>query len=267
MDTVNDAAAGALVSGAAPALAALLSGHVASSQIQISLFTEADEPAPPVRAAREPDLKKLRKRAVQQQGHEQRAQLRALQLERERYNQENHKRIAARDNVDDALETLERKDRQFHRIALAWACIGALSLVMGALYFGSLTFLRPAPGAPLTWEYIAFCLSRGVPALAVLGLLTAYAFKFSMSYLRESLKYADRRHAIHYGKLVLETYGPQLGEPQFRQAFEHWNLSGEGRFPRPPDELGNGPLSIDFTAIAETFARGVRKPEPGPKQA
>lgn len=180
METVNETASSGLAAGAAPALAALLSSHVSSSQIQISLFAEADEPAaaPQARPTRELEVKKLRKRAVQQEGQiddyrqqlltekklldDHRALVRELQLEKERYTLENHKRIASRDNVDDALETLARKDLQCQRISMAWACIGALSLIMGGLYFGSLTFLRPAPEAPLTWEYIAFCLSRGV---------------------------------------------------------------------------------------------------------
>lgn len=284
LNAAQETPAAGLASGAAPALAALLSGHVSSSQIQISLFTEADDPvaASPGRPSREVELRKLRKRTVLQEGQlddyrqrlttekrqldDQRALVRDLQQEKERYTDEYQKHLASRDNVDDALDTLDRKDTQFHRIAVVWACIGALSLAMAGLYFGSLTFLRPAAEAPVTWEYIAFCLSRGVPALAVLGLLAAYAFKLSRSYFRESLRYADRRHAIQYGKLYMDTYGPRIDAPAFKEAFQNWNLRGEDQPAPPSDELGNGPLSIDFTAIAEKLAGAARKPDAWKKE-
>jgi hypothetical protein len=48
--------------------------------------------------------------------------------------------------------------------------------------------------------------------------------------MREALKNADRRHAINFGKFYLESYGAAAEWSQVKEAFEHWNITGENAF-------------------------------------
>jgi hypothetical protein len=114
-----------------------------------------------------------------------------LQQEKERYNAENRKKIeeTSKDYVSDALDTLETKEKQFHKISKIWSGIGAGSLVVGLIFFGviTLTSVLSFP-AVITWEFIVFSVFKGVVALTFAAALAKYAFLFSSSYMREALK-------------------------------------------------------------------------------
>lgn len=57
-----------------------------------------------------------------------------------------------------------------------------------------------------------------------------YAFIFSNSYMHESLKNSERRHAINFGKFYLEAYGANASWEQVKEAFQHWNISNDSAF-------------------------------------
>lgn len=171
-----------------------------------------------------------------------------LQQEKERYNAENRKKIeeTSKDYVSDALDTLETKEKQFHKISKIWSGIGAGSLVVGLIFFGviTLTSVLSFP-AVITWEFIVFSVFKGIVALTFTAALAKYAFLFSSSYMREALKNADRRHAINFGKFYLESYGAAAEWSQVKEAFEHWNITGENAF-SPKNEK-----SVDIPALAK----------------
>lgn len=156
-----------------------------------------------------------------------------LQQEKERYNAENRRKIeeTSKDYVSDALDTLDTKERQFHLISKIWSGIGAGSLVIGLIFFGVVT-ISSVLSFPetITWEFIVFSVFKGLVALTFAAALAKYAFLFSSSYMREALKNADRRHAINFGKFYLESYGAAAEWSQVKEAFEHWNITGENAF-------------------------------------
>lgn len=171
-----------------------------------------------------------------------------LQQEKERYNAENRKKIekTSKDYVSDALDTLETKEKQFHKISKIWSGIGAGSLVVGLIFFGVITVTSVLSfPAIITWEFIVFSIFKGVVALTFAAALAKYAFLFSSSYMREALKNADRRHAINFGKFYLESYGAAAEWSQVKEAFEHWNITGENAF-SPKNEK-----SLDIPALAK----------------
>jgi hypothetical protein len=165
-----------------------------------------------------------------------------LQQEKERYNEESRKKIerTSKDYVADALDTLDKKERQFHLISKIWSGIGAGALVAGISFFiyVSLSSALSLP-SQITWEFFAFTVFKGLVAVALLAGLAKYSFLFSSSYMQEALKNADRRHAINFGKFYLESYGAAAEWSQVKEAFEHWNITGANAFSRsddsPPD--------------------------------
>jgi hypothetical protein len=158
-----------------------------------------------------------------------------LQQEKDRYTEESRKKIerTSKDYVAHALDTLDRKEKEFHRISKLWAGLGAGALVVAIGFFGFVTlssaFLLPQQ---VTWEFLVFSIFKGLVAVALLAGLAKYSFLFSGSYMQEALKNADRRHAINFGKFYLESYGAAADWAQVKEAFEHWNISGSNAFSR-----------------------------------
>jgi hypothetical protein len=169
-----------------------------------------------------------------------------LQQEKERYNEESRKKIerTSKDYVVDALDILDRKEKQFHLISKVWSAVGAIALIAGLLFFAYVTISSVISiPSPVTWEFITFSIVKGLIAIALLAGLAKYAFLFSNSYMREALKNADRRHAINFGKFYLESYGAAADWSQVKEAFEHWNIAAANAFTRPDD------LSVDVSAL------------------
>lgn len=158
-----------------------------------------------------------------------------LEHEKERYNEESRKKIerTSKDYVADALEILDKKETQFHRISKTWSGVGAIALVGSIGFFAYITLssVVSLPN-PITWEFVAFSVFKGLVAVALLAGLAKYSFLFSSSYMQEALKNADRRHAINFGKFYLESYGAAAEWSQVKEAFEHWNIAGSNAFTR-----------------------------------
>jgi hypothetical protein len=112
---------------------------------------------------------------------------------------------------------------------------------------------------PITWEFIAFSVFKGLVAVALLAGLAKYSFLFSSSYMQEALKNADRRHAINFGKFYLESYGAAAEWSQVKEAFEHWNITGSNAFKR-----SDGSMS-DISALEKAVALIERATKAMPK--
>ncbi|XZG70386.1 hypothetical protein ACTSKR_00615 [Chitinibacteraceae bacterium HSL-7] len=185
-----------------------------------------------------------------------------LSREKERYNEESRKKIEAtsKDYVADALETLDKKEAQFHKISKIWSVIGATSLA-GSIYFFAHITLSSATSLPnpITWEFLVFSIFKGLIAVALLAGLAKYSFLFSNSYMQEALKNADRRHAINFGKFYLESYGAAAEWSQVKEAFEHWNITGSNAFKRSDDDMPDILALEKAVALVERASKAMPK--------
>lgn len=181
--------------------------------------------------------------------------LHELHKEKERYNEKSREKIelTSKDYVSEALDLLSTKEKEFHNRSKAWGGIGAFALVAGMVFFGYITIasLESIPN-PVTWEFITFAVCKGLIVVLLFAALAKYSLIFSNAYMTESLKNADRRHAINFGKFYLESYGAAADWTQIKEAFEHWNISGENAFSRSENN------KLDVTAI-EKLATVIEK--------
>lgn len=179
----------------------------------------------------------------------------ALEQEKELYQEENRKRLeqTSKKYVSDAIDLLSKKETEFHTSSKWWAKIGAGSLLFGIAFFGYVTIssFNNLP-ATITWEFITFSICKGLIAVALFAGLSKYSLLFSNSYMREALKNADRRHAINFGKFYLESYGAAADWGQIKEAFEHWNITGDNAFTK--SEEGQ----LDVTSL-EKVASAIEK--------
>lgn len=183
-----------------------------------------------------------------------------LQQEKERYNEESRRKIekTSKDYVADALDTLDRKETQFHRISKIWSCVGAGALIGGVSLFAYVTFTSVVSlPSQITWEFLAFSVFKGLIAITLLAALAKYSFLFSSSYMQEALKNADRRHAINFGKFYLESYGAAADWSQVKEAFEHWNISGANAFTRSDDAVPDVSALEKAVALIERAGKAL----------
>jgi hypothetical protein len=162
-------------------------------------------------------------------------EMESLALEKERLTKESREKIeqTSQNYVEDALELLSTKESQFHTISKIWSGIGASCLVVAVIFFVVVTFKYGAQDADqVTWQFLIFTLFKGLVTVGLLAAIAKYAYLFSSSYMHESLKNADRRHAINFGKFYLQSYGAAADWSEVKEAFEHWNISGSNAFTR-----------------------------------
>jgi hypothetical protein len=194
---------------------------------------------------RKDDVDRLQSKLAQREAYLAQA-LQVLEHEKARYNEESRKQIEgkSRDYVSDALNSLDKKAKDFHLLSIIWSSIGALSLLVGLVFFGYVTIksLFSFPTV-VTWEFITFSVVKGLIAVALFIALAKYAFLFSNSYMQEALKNGDRRHAINFGKFYLELYGAAAEWSQIKEAFEHWNIVGSNAFSKREEK------SLDVTSL------------------
>ena len=216
---------------------------------------------------RQTETEHLRKR-IQEEIAERESKLQQalidLDREKERYNEESRKKIerTSKDYVVDALDTLDKKEIQFHRISKIWSVIGAASLVASIGFFAYITLSTVISlPSPITWEFLAFSVFKGLIAVALLAGLAKYSFLFSSSYMQEALKNADRRHAINFGKFYLESYGAAAEWSQVKEAFEHWNITGSNAFKKADEAMPEISALEKAVALVERASKAIPKPK------
>lgn len=102
--------------------------------------------------------------------------------------------------------------------------------VLTGLYFGS-KGLTPAEGhSEIAWSQVTFFAFKGIIVIGLFIALAKYSFMYSQSFMHESIKNSERRHAINFGKFYLETYGADAEWTQIKEAFEHWNINSHTAF-------------------------------------
>jgi hypothetical protein len=158
-----------------------------------------------------------------------------LQIEKQKYTEESRKKIesTSQNYVNTALTGLENKETTFHWLSKMWASIGAVAITLGILFIISSTFFGAESfhdSSKFSWSYFIFITFRGLIVVAMFVALARYAFLYSNSYMHESLKNGERRHAINFGKFYLEAYGANANWEQVKDAFQHWNISNESAF-------------------------------------
>lgn len=195
-----------------------------------------------------------------------------LEQEKHKYTEESRKKIEHNSAayVNDALIALDQSAKSYHRISRNWSLTGLASLVLGvaaAGYFG-LVGLGPAVTSNETdWARTVYFGFKGIILVALFVAIAKYCFSYSQSFMHESLKNSERKHAINFGKFYLQSYGANAEWKQVREAFEHWNIASTSAFSKPDadkfdpkivehasqliEAVGKLRLSLDDNKVAE----------------
>ena len=196
--------------------------------------------------AREKEMERKYQKQMQEY-HEQRVNLESsylekyksalaeLETEKERYKAEVKTTIESKatEYVNEALTSLEKSERKFQIIGVSWSVFGGLSIVAGLaaalvlFYLGGIDIIQ---NKDVAWTIIAFYVGKGAVVFGIIFALAKYSMGFANSYMHESLKNAERRHAINFGKFYLSVFGAGSDWSKLKEVFQHWNISGQSAF-------------------------------------
>ena len=132
--------------------------------------------------------------------------------------------------VDDAIAT-QKTEGNNNKIA-AYLCYagGAFVLLVGlGLAVDALQQARDLKNVLDPSRMIAAGIAN-VVAIGFLGALSKYGYSLGKSFMSESLKSADRIHAINFGQFYLKAYGSRLTPQEVREAFANWNIDRGSTF-------------------------------------
>lgn len=131
--------------------------------------------------------------------------------------------------IEEAIASQSRNERRHRFVASLWYSGGFLSLIAG-LFFVVLGITEIASITSGGWAGFAIVALKSFVVVGLLGACSKYAFTLGKSYMSESLKCADRMHAIGFGKFYLKVYGANASWPEVREAFQHWNIDRNSVF-------------------------------------
>lgn len=176
-----------------------------------------------------------------------RAAREAQQVERSQYIEVN-----ASEYIGDAIKLLEILERRNRVFGVAWYVAGFVSLICG-IFFGVFNFIDFGVAKIHAWPDLTFLALKGVVIVGLLGACSKYAFSLGKSYVSESLKSADRIHAISFGKFFLRVYGDRASWPEIKEVFQHWNIDRSSSF----SSLGSGDFDPKFLEALVDVAKTV----------
>ena len=134
--------------------------------------------------------------------------------------------------VEEAIQQLKERENNLGSKANIWNVIGWGSLVSGVVVAVALLILTiiGSEGSAMGWPEFAFLSLKSLVIVALLVASAKYAFSLAKSYMIESLKNADRIHAISFGKFFLQAFGDNVDAKEVKEVFQHWNISNTSSF-------------------------------------
>jgi hypothetical protein len=124
--------------------------------------------------------------------------------------------------ISNALKDLTEQEKSYKRTAGFWYGLAYLSLLASITF----AFLKAYynNNHPITSESLLQTTIIGIVLLGLIITLSKYAFTLGKSYMIESIRNADRRHAISFGEFYLKAYGDQCSREEIINVFKDWNI-------------------------------------------
>jgi hypothetical protein len=158
-----------------------------------------------------------------------------LHRQKEQFEAEFQSRMESKatEYVDTALASLKASEERFDWIGSKWALGGLISVLTGlvlAYFLATEATDKVVSNKDISWALILFFGAKGAILLGLVVGVVKLCLRLARNYMHESLKNAERRHAINYGKFYLSVYGTGSDGEKVKDVFAHWNISGSSAF-------------------------------------
>lgn len=132
--------------------------------------------------------------------------------------------------IKKTLEVLQDRENKNRIIATICYIVGYVTLFSGVIF--SLRYFERGDlqSLNLQWYQYMYLTTRALAVFIFLAACTKYVFSLGKAYMNESLKNADRGHAISFGRFYLRTYGDKATWEELKEVFQYWNLDKNSYF-------------------------------------
>ena len=130
--------------------------------------------------------------------------------------------------IAETITGLEKREKYQRRTAFIWYILGFLSLVSGiavVFWFSNITF--SVFKGQENWSLTTFYALKSLFIIVLLIASSKYSFTLAKSYMSESLKIADRNHAISFGKFYLQVFNDRINPEEIKEIFRDWNINNQ----------------------------------------
>jgi hypothetical protein len=131
--------------------------------------------------------------------------------------------------VGEVIKALAERELTNKRSGQVWYVLGYLALIAG-VGFCIIGFLNLADKLFEDYGVIVLLSLKSLMIIGLLIALSKYAFNLGKSYTNESLKNADRIHAISFGEFYLKTFKERVNYSEMKEVFQHWNINNDSYF-------------------------------------
>lgn len=163
----------------------------------------------------------------------------------------------AEEYIDKSQRSLEARERSYRFQANVWYAASCAVLLFGvSLGVARLRFLDQR-GTDL-YSLLEVLVLAGV----IVGLIVAIAkfcFTSGKSCMVESLRNADRRHAISFGEFYLKSFGREADWGELKDAFQHWNIDSGSAFGSQSVSDFDPKLLEAVAALAQVVGRAKKE--------
>jgi hypothetical protein len=172
------------------------------------------------------------------------------------------------DNVDEELKFLSDRATRFEKSANFWYRIACIVMVLAGLFAiyragVSYAIIKSSGTAAgnLTWEEVVLSVASSLIVLALLGGIARFAYMMGKSFMVESIRNNNRRHAITFGRGYLSAFRHDITWPEAKDAFRFWNIDiGSSFLTQDPEDI-DPQLFQNIAAIAKTVVEKARGKE------
>jgi len=130
--------------------------------------------------------------------------------------------------ISETITELNKREKYQRYIALFWYILGFLALISGvavAFWFSNITLTIFKDKE--NWSLTTFYALKSIFIIILLIAASKYSFTLAKSYMSESLKIADRIHAISFGKFYLQVFNDRINPEEIKEIFRDWNINNQ----------------------------------------
>lgn len=155
--------------------------------------------------------------------------------------------------VQDSITELSKRENRLKLQANIWYIIGFVALILGVII--GVYFSTSDTTSSDSTINIVYIIARNVLIIALLVVASRYSFNLGKTYMNESLKNADRIHAISFGKFYLQVFGSDIKQDELREVFKEWNTNQESAFLKLDSKEIDPKILETILKLAETIKK------------
>lgn len=130
--------------------------------------------------------------------------------------------------LDEAVVSQRKSEKKNWYFGTFWYALGFVALLGGVLAaFGATSAHQTADTTTID---LVGSIAKSIVLVGFLGACARYAFVLGKSYINESLKNADRLHAMQFGRFYLRVFGDKTNWQELKEVFANWNISNNSSF-------------------------------------